>query len=67
MAGQAVGHFTALVWKSSTKVGFGFSQGADSRVISGKTWNGRSIYVVANYQATGNVIGQYATNVLPTI
>jgi len=50
-----VGHFTAMIWKSSTSVGFGYTQGAEQ--------GGFGIYVVANYYPTPNVIGDYAQNV----
>ena len=53
--GKAVGHFTAMVWKASTKVGFGFAKVSDS--------SGQSFYVVANYSPTPNVVGQYQENV----
>jgi len=40
-----IGHFTQLVWKDSTKVGFGIAT----------TSNGRKTYVVANYWPAGNM------------
>ena len=53
---KAVGHFTAMVWKASTKVGYGYAKIKDS--------SGYSFYVVANYSPTPNYVGQYATNVV---
>ncbi|GMR53109.1 hypothetical protein PMAYCL1PPCAC_23304, partial [Pristionchus mayeri] len=50
----STGHFTALVWKSSTSLGLGI---ANSK--SGKT------FVVAQYSPAGNRAGQYVENVLP--
>uniref|UniRef100_A0A8R1V3Z0 SCP domain-containing protein n=1 Tax=Pristionchus pacificus TaxID=54126 RepID=A0A8R1V3Z0_PRIPA len=48
------GHFTALVWKSSSSLGLGIAQSK-----SGKT------FVVAQYSPPGNRAGQYVENVLP--
>jgi hypothetical protein len=45
---DATGHFTQLIWKSSTGIGLGMGQG-----ISGK-WN--SFYCVAQYTPPGNVV-----------
>ena len=47
------GHFTQLVWKGTTHVGFG------------KAVRGSTTFVVANYVPPGNVAGQYEQNVLP--
>lgn len=52
---KMVGHFTAMIWKSVTSVGFGY------KIVPEK--NGFAIYVVANYSPTPNVRGQYAANV----
>uniref|UniRef100_A0A0N5B9Y3 SCP domain-containing protein n=1 Tax=Strongyloides papillosus TaxID=174720 RepID=A0A0N5B9Y3_STREA len=46
-----VGHFTQLVWKGSTKAGFGVAKGRDG------------VYVVCKYQPRGNVIGFFKDNV----
>lgn len=46
---------TQLLWKSSSKLGVGVSQGADG-----------NYYVVANYDPAGNVMGKF-TNNLPEI
>lgn len=51
----STGHFTALVWKSTTKVGIG------SATVNGYT------VVVANFSSPGNVRGQFPQNVLPKI
>ncbi|XP_063682578.1 uncharacterized protein LOC134817371 [Bolinopsis microptera] len=45
------GHFTQVVWRSSTKVGCGIA-------IKGK-----STWVCCNYSPPGNFIGQYGANV----
>uniref|UniRef100_A0A0N4Z2X0 SCP domain-containing protein n=1 Tax=Parastrongyloides trichosuri TaxID=131310 RepID=A0A0N4Z2X0_PARTI len=47
------GHFTQLVWKKTKQVGFGVAQ------------NGSRVFVVCHYTPRGNVIGQFAANVLP--
>uniref|UniRef100_A0AAG5D7J0 SCP domain-containing protein n=1 Tax=Anopheles atroparvus TaxID=41427 RepID=A0AAG5D7J0_ANOAO len=45
-----VGHFTALVWKKSRKLGVGIAK------------RGTYTYVVANYDPHGNYFGQYHLN-----
>ncbi|XP_065662504.1 uncharacterized protein LOC100200105 isoform X2 [Hydra vulgaris] len=50
---SSTGHFTQLVWKSSTKVGFGIS------------FKGSSVIVVAQYSPAGNVLSQFKQNVMP--
>uniref|UniRef100_A0A1I8HNE1 SCP domain-containing protein n=1 Tax=Macrostomum lignano TaxID=282301 RepID=A0A1I8HNE1_9PLAT len=49
------GHFTQLVWKSTTEVGFG-------RAVSD---TGR-VYVVGRYRPPGNYKGEFRKNVLPS-
>ncbi|KAI2803528.1 CRISP [Blomia tropicalis] len=49
------GHFTQLIWKSSTHLGVGVAI------------NGNSFYVVANYHPLGNYFTRYKDNVLPLI
>lgn len=55
-SGKAVGHFTAMIWKSVSTVGFGYASVPEK--------NGIAVYVVANYSPTPNVIGDYQQNVL---
>lgn len=52
---KLVGHFTAMIWKSVSSVGFGYAVTPEK--------GGYSIYVVANYSPTPNYLGQYAANV----
>jgi len=52
-----IGHFTALVWKNTTKLGVGRVAGQGT-----KWWE---TYIVANFMAGGNVAGEYVTNVAP--
>lgn len=51
------GHFTQIVWKDLTNVGFGLGFSND----------GESYFVVANYSPPGNVDGDFENNVLPPI
>jgi uncharacterized protein YkwD len=51
--GMDTGHFTQLVWRSTTQVGCGMSQ-----------CKGMDIWV-CNYNAAGNVEGEYPQEVLP--
>jgi len=50
----SIGHFTQLVWKSSSEVGIGRAQSRDGK------W-----FVVANFFPAGNFIGRNAENVFP--
>jgi uncharacterized protein YkwD len=52
---NATGHFTALVWKATSKVGFGR--------VSGKGSKYYETYIVANFQQPGNLEGAYPANV----
>jgi len=54
---KAIGHFTALVWKNTLKLGVGRVAGQGT-----KWWE---TYIVANFMAGGNVTGQYVMNVAP--
>lgn len=51
---ESTGHFTQVVWKSSTKVGCGYKQCGGS---VGK-------YVICSYNPAGNFIGEFAENVM---
>ena len=50
------GHFTQVVWKSSTDFGVGKAQTKDGKWL-----------VVANYYPAGNFVGRYKENVLPPV
>ncbi|CAF3657235.1 unnamed protein product [Rotaria socialis] len=50
---SSTGHFTQVVWKTSTKLGVGIAFSLD----------GRRAYVVANYDPPGNYMGQFAQQV----
>ena len=54
--GMSTGHFTQVVWKSTTEVGCGVAIGSNGKV-----------YGVSQYKAPGNYAGQFAQNVLPPI
>ena len=59
--GGVVQHFTQLVWKSSTKVGFGVS------VASSPQWGRygmKIVVIVAKFKPRGNV-PPYHANVMP--
>ncbi|XP_028519627.1 uncharacterized protein LOC110254426 [Exaiptasia diaphana] len=58
--GSKTGHFTQVVWKSSTKLGVGKAT-ADAGGGYKKT------YIVAQYTPSGNVPGQFPDNVLPLL
>ncbi|XP_068156909.1 Golgi-associated plant pathogenesis-related protein 1 [Drosophila tropicalis] len=47
------GHFTALVWKATTRVGVGYKTNQTSKTT----------YIVARYLPPGNVKGQFIENV----
>ncbi len=57
--GAVTGHFTQLAWKNTHVAGFGMS------VARSGGW--AKMYCVANYNAPGNVFGQYTSNVFPKI
>ncbi|MCG5451187.1 MULTISPECIES: CAP family protein [Micromonospora] len=54
---KAIGHFTALVWKNTTKLGVGRVAGQGA-----KWWE---TFIVANFSPPGNMGGQYVMNVTP--
>jgi ribosomal protein L18 len=56
----ATGHFTQVVWKSSTQLGCGAAKG--TKTLNGTKYN--AFYVVCHYAPAGNVRGQFAANVL---
>ena len=51
---MTTGHFTQVVWKGTTDVGFGQAQSSKG-----------TYYAVGNYYPPGNVEGQFDANVLP--
>lgn len=53
----ATGHFTQLVWRESTKVGFGRAFGK-----GGEWWE---TYIVATFYPAGNMQSEYGANVPP--
>lgn len=55
---QDTGHFTQLVWRSTTTVGFGAAIGYDGSLYC--------IYVVGRYSPPGNYEGQFEDNVYPS-
>jgi uncharacterized protein YkwD len=48
-------HFTAMVWRSSTRVGVGLKQGTNGT------------YVVVDFAERGNTLNHFAANVLPPV
>ncbi|XP_044732409.1 uncharacterized protein LOC123295218 isoform X3 [Chrysoperla carnea] len=46
------GHFTQMIWKGSTEMGMAMARGRNGK-----------IYVVANYNPRGNIVGQFSANV----
>ncbi len=56
----STGHFTQVVWKSSTQLGCGAAQGI--KTLNGTKYN--AFYVVCHYAPAGNVMGQFPANVL---
>jgi uncharacterized protein YkwD len=56
---HAWGHFTQLVWKSSTKVGCATVKCPADTIFDFESW-----YTVCNYNPPGNFGGEYGKNVL---
>jgi hypothetical protein len=54
---MATGHFTQLVWKSSTRLGLGLAAGKHGR--------SNAYYCVAEYSPPGNYANEFRENVLP--
>jgi uncharacterized protein YkwD len=57
---SATGHFTQVVWKSTTQLGCGAARG--TKTMNGTKYN--AFYVVCHYLPAGNVTGQFPANVL---
>ncbi|RNA09919.1 secretion [Brachionus plicatilis] len=57
---HGTGHFTQIVWKSTTQVGIGLA--IVNRIVNNR--NATVLYYVANYLRPGNVRSQFAKNVL---
>jgi uncharacterized protein YkwD len=55
---KAIGHFTQLVWKGSTKIGAGRVCGTED-----DTWH--DTYIAVNFSVAGNMAGAYKDNVPP--
>jgi pathogenesis-related protein 1 len=58
---MATGHFTALVWKATSKLGCGVATCTNGL---GGIGSGSWTYVVCDYSTPGNVVGQFKQNVL---
>jgi len=57
---SSTGHFTQVVWKSTTQLGCGTAKG--TKRINSTLYN--AFYVVCQYSPAGNVQGQFPANVL---
>lgn len=49
--GKVCGHYTAMVWKTTTSVGCGIIRNGS---VMGDEWKGQSTYLVCNYYPGGN-------------
>ena len=54
------GHFTQVVWKTSTQLGIGFARGTYS--FGGKPFD-NCLFVVGRYKEAGNMMGTFQQNV----
>ncbi|CAB3991903.1 PRY1-like isoform X1 [Paramuricea clavata] len=52
-AKEPIGHFTQVIWKSSTEFGIGRAYGSDQNCV----------YIVARYKPAGNVLGSESANI----
>lgn len=57
--GKAIGHFTQIVWKTTTNIGVGIATVKVNKYIR--------TYVVGKYLPAGNMVGSYVKNVMPVI
>jgi len=53
--GRAIGHFTAMVWDDTRKVGCGVASTEEAREIRGRERPGKSEYSVCRYVTPGNL------------
>ena len=61
--GGVIGHFTQMVWKSSTRVGYGVAVASSPKW---GTYGSKMVFVVAKYTPGGNT-PPYTANVMPLI
>jgi uncharacterized protein YkwD len=57
---SVTGHFTQMVWVSSSRLGCGFARG----FARGPQGSLNAVYIVCSYDPPGNVTGQFRENVL---
>ncbi len=53
-AGKNCGHYTAMIWKTTTDIGCGLIRNGN---VMGPEWKGQSSYLVCNYSPAGNEMG----------
>jgi len=61
---SATGHFTQMVWTTSTRIGCGYTVCTNG--ISDNGNNRPGLIAFCHYSVPGNVQGEFATHVLPT-